>query len=314
MLKTGFLLTSLFITLQLVAQPINEVGKIALSVVMPDSIDGFNAAHLSMIETRIIQVVTTSGLAASGGDKNFVIYPKLAIYESETVEGGMQNIFIVTLELSLFIKQVKNNLLYSTMSVMLKGSGTSNAVSITNALSKITATSSEFKNFIETGKEKILSYYELKCDDIILQAESLMSRQQFDEAIALSMTIPTEVSVCYSKAQKLAMQAYKAYQSRICAEVIHKAKTTLAKGDQRVALDILTDIDPSASCFQEAQAIANSTASLISAEEEKKWAYKVKQYNDAISLEKQRISSIKEIALAYWNRQPHAVNYYLLVR
>jgi hypothetical protein len=64
----------------------------------------------------------------------------------------MQNITVVTAELSLFIKQVDNNLLFSTISKSLKGSGSSKELAITNAISKITTNDPDFKTFIETGK------------------------------------------------------------------------------------------------------------------------------------------------------------------
>lgn len=118
------------------AQSSSDVGKISLSVIMPENVDGLDGSQLSKLETKISQIVTVSGIAASGYNNNFVIYPKFAIYESSIVEGGMQNITVVTVELSLFIKQVDNNILFSTISKPLKGSGSSKELAITNAISK----------------------------------------------------------------------------------------------------------------------------------------------------------------------------------
>jgi hypothetical protein len=75
-----------------------------------------------------------------------VIYPKFAIYETNVVEGGMQNITVVSVELSLFIKQVDNNMLFSTISKQLKGSGSSKELAITNAISKIPTNDPDFTN------------------------------------------------------------------------------------------------------------------------------------------------------------------------
>jgi hypothetical protein len=85
---------------------------------MPENVD-----ELSKLESKIIQITTKAGLSASGYDQIFVIYPKFAIYETNVVEGGMQNITVVTADLSLFIKQVSNNLLFSSVSKSLRGSG-----------------------------------------------------------------------------------------------------------------------------------------------------------------------------------------------
>ena len=88
------------------AQPSSEVGKIALSVILPENVDGLDISQLSKMESKITQIVTSTGLASSGYNNNFVIYPIFAIYETNVIEGGMQNITVVTCDLSIFIKQV----------------------------------------------------------------------------------------------------------------------------------------------------------------------------------------------------------------
>ena len=52
----------------------------------------------------------------------------------------------------------------------------------------------------------------------------------------------------------------------------------------------------------------------IEYEEKKQWDFQMKQYNDAVSLEKQRINAIKEIAVAYYKSQPKTVNYLYIIR
>ena len=304
----------MIITYTSIAQSTNDIGKIALSVVMPENVDGLDASQLSKLETKISQIVTTSGLGASGYNNNFVIYPKFAIYESNVVEGGMQNITVVNAELSLFIKQVDNNILFSTISKPLKGSGSSKQLAITNAISKIATSDPDFKNFIETGKSKIVQYYESKCADIIKKSDSYVKMQQYDQALGLLMTVPEEVSSCYNQIQDKAIEAYKAYQKQKCSELIQKAKTSLAGHDYMKTLNILSEIDPSAPCFEESQTIAKSAETKVAAEEKKQWDFQMKQYSDAISLEKQRIEAIKAIAVSYYKSKPTTVNYNYIIK
>ncbi|MGB4205496.1 MAG: hypothetical protein WBJ84_07745 [Bacteroidales bacterium] len=309
-----FIVIAMILASTSVAQSISDLGKITLSVVMPENVDGLDISQLSKLETKISQIVTVSGLAASGYNNNFVIYPKFAIYENNIVEGGMQKITVFTAELSLFIKQVENNLLFSTISKQLKGSGSNKEQAITNAISKIPINDTEFKIFIETGKSEIIRYYETKCEDIIKKSDSYVKMQQYDQALGLLMTVPEEVSSCYNQIQGKAIEAYKAYQTQKCAELIQKAKTTLAGNDYAGALNILSDIDPSASCFNEAQALAKTAETKVDAEEKKQWDFQMKQYSDAVSLEKQRINAIKEIAVSYYKSQPTTVNYNYIIR
>jgi hypothetical protein len=313
MKKLFIFFTFLSATFATFAQTSSDVGKIALSVIMPENVDGLDASQLSKLETKITQIVSSSGLAASGYNNNFVIYPKFAIYETNVVEGGMQNITVTTCELSLFIKQVDNNILFSSISRQVKGSGNNKQTSITNTISKIPTNDTQFKTFIETGKGKIIQYYESKCQDIITKSENLVKMQNYEEALGLLQTVPEEVS-CYNKVQEKSIEAYKAYQNQKCAKQIQEAKTTLAANNYNATLEILSQIDPSATCFNESQTLMKNAESKIDTEDKREWDLKMKVYNDAVALEKQRINAIKEVAVAYYKGKPTAVNYTTIIK
>jgi uncharacterized protein YbaA (DUF1428 family) len=309
-----FIIIAMVLTFTSFAQSTDDIGKIALSVIMPENVDGLNVSQLSKLETKIAQIITASGLAATGYNNNFVIYPKFAINESNIVEGGMQNITVVTADLSLFIKQVNNDMLFSSISKSLKGSGSSKELAITNAILQIQTKDPEFKTFIEAGKTKIIQYYEANCTDIIKKSDSYVKMQQYEQAFGLLMTVPDEVTSCYSQIQSKAIEIYKAYQTQKCAEQIQKAKASIATTDYNTALNILEEVDPSASCFNESQTLEKSIETKIAAEEKKQWDFKMKQNNDAVSLEEQRIAAIKEIAVSYYKSQPTTVNYNYIVK
>ena len=137
-MKKIFLIITFCCLFQIVkAQSPSVIGKIALSVIMPENVDGLDASQLSKLETKITQIVTNNGIGANSYNSNFVIYPKFAIYETNVVEGGMQNILIVKCEVSIFIQQFENKILFSSISKNISGSGSSKEIAITNAISKI---------------------------------------------------------------------------------------------------------------------------------------------------------------------------------
>jgi len=313
MKKNLIIIIAVFAFFNVMAQSSSEVGKIALSVIMPENVDGLDISQLSKMETKITQIVSNTGLAASGYNNNFVIYPKFAIYETNVVEGGMENITVVTCELSLFIKQVDNNILFSTISKPLKGSGKNKIIAITNAISKIPTNDNDFKLFIETGKSKIIAYYETKCSDIITKSESLVKLQEYEQALGLLMTVPEEVS-CYNKVQVKSIEAYKAYQNQKCIIQLQEAKTQLAANNYNDALNILSQIDPSTPCFKESQVLVGNAAAKVAAEEKKQWEFQMKVYSDNVALEKLRINAVKDIAVAYYKSKPTNVSYTYLIR
>jgi hypothetical protein len=308
-----FIIFVLFFSLLSRAQSSDEIGKISLSVVIPEYIENLNDSQISKLDTKISQIVTASGLSDSGYSNNFIIYPKFAVNETNVVEGGMQNITIVNAELSLFIKQVDTNILFSTISKTIKGSGSSKELAIANAISKIVTNDTDYKIFIEKSKSKIIQYYETKCSDIIKTSDALVKKQQFEEALGLLMSVPDAVS-CHNQVQVKAIEAYKGFQKKNCTKQMQLARNTLATNDYSGTLNVLSEIDPASPCFKESQALAKSAETKVNAEEKKQWDFEMKQYNDTISLEKQRVNAIKDIAVSYYKSQTSDINYTLIVK
>jgi hypothetical protein len=297
------------------AQNSDDLSKISLSIVMPDNVEGLNDGNLSKLETKITQIVASKGIAASGYNNNFVIYPKFAIYDTNVVETGMQNITVINCELSLFIKQVDNNTLYSSITKSIKGSGKDKQTALTNAVSKINTNEDDYQIFIEKGKQKIIKYYELKCNDLIIQADGMAKRQNFEQAIALLLSIPSEVS-CFSKIQSKSIEIYNNFQSYRCQGLLKQAKTDSAQNDFTSALNSLSQIDPSSKCGIEAKALIGRIEGKIDVENRQKWEAAMLVYKDSVQLEKQRINAVRDIAVEYARNQPkpQADNYLILIR
>jgi hypothetical protein len=303
-----------FIHVGAFSQASTDIGKIAIGVVMPDQIEGLDATLINRLENKVTQIVSQSGVGASGYNNTFVIYPKISINENNVVEGGMQNINVMAIELSLFIKQVDNNLVFSSVTKQLKGVGANKIQALGNAITKISSSDPEFVKFIELGKNNIIKYYQTNCDKILQKADTYSKQKKFDEGLGLLMTVPEEVSDCYVKIQGRAIELYKLYQNQICNELIINAKAKIASNNNSAALDILSKIDPSASCIKEAQLLIAKVESKVSSEEKKQWDFKMKQYNDATNLEKMRINAVKEIAVSHYKNQPKTVNYLYIVQ
>ena len=293
------------------AQSTLEIGKISLSVIMPENLDGLNELQLSKLESKIIQIVTNSGVAASGYNNSFVIYPKFEVYEENIVEGGMHNLIIVKSELSLFIKQVENNILFSSISKIRSGSGSTKLNAITNAISNIDINDNVFKTFVETGKGKIIKYYESKCIDIITKSETLVQILDFEQAIAQLMSVPEDVS-CYIQVQEKSIEVYKAYLNQKCKSLVHSANISVTNNDYSKALETLNLIDPSSDCFKEGQIIMNKIESKIDEKQKRQFALQMKVYDDQVALEKQRTNAVKDIAVAYYKNKPSLLYTYII--
>ncbi len=288
-----------------------DVGKIALNVVVPQSYEGLTPAQLSKLQSKITRVATANGMSGSGMG-TFVLYPKVELYDEVVVE-GMKNITVVEGEVTLFVKQLDNNVIFSTYSRTLKGSGFSKSKAVTDLIKKIPTRDPKVAAFLKEAKEKIIAYYEAKCDDIIAKADNQVKMQQYKSALGTLMQVPEEVS-CYSRISDKAVEVYQAYSEQHCKEQMQAAKASAANNDYRSCLYALSQIDPSSSCSKDAESLMKQMAAKVDAEEKKEWDFMMKRYNDSVSLEKQRINAVKEVASAYYKSQPKTVNYTTVIK
>lgn len=287
--------------------PAPTLSKLALAVVMPEGEEVLDGGQKSRLESRLTQLVTRSGLSASGYGPSFALYPVVSIAESGVVEGGMQNITVTTLEIALFIKQADNNLVFATINKRIKGSGGTLAQSINNAISQMQPGAPEYDAFIATGKKKILDYYQSQCGKIIQKAEASARMNNFEQSLATLLSVPEETGACYATAQQKAVQLYQAYSDQHCAEVVLNAKTKLALNKYEEGLTLLASVDPTAKCYSEAKALVTKTESEVD-------AGRRRAFNAALSLEKQRINAVRDIAKAYYESRPTTIKYTVLIR
>ena len=313
MKKPLFIVTFLFLSLISMAQNIDDIGKIALSVVMPTNTDKLKPSEFAKLESKIQQLTAKHGISGSDYNTNFVIAPKFEIYEDEVLNAGLSVKTLVKGELSLYVSQASNSLIFNTVSLIIKGVGENRDKAILNAISNIDVNNKDLNTFFVEAKEKIIQYYMSNCEQISNKADALIKKHDYQGAIGLLMTVPEEVS-CYDNIQQKTIEAYKAYQNQKCSMQIQEAKTTLAKNYYRDALDILSQIDPSANCYKEAETLIKKAEDKVDAQARNQFAIRMKIYNDNIALENQRIQAAKEIAIEYYRNQPKpATNNYLLL-
>jgi hypothetical protein len=295
------------------AQNNNDINKISLSIIMPENLEGLDNSNLSKLESKISNLINNNGLSGVGYRNNFVIYPKFAIYESKTDETGMKNLISIDCELSLFIKQIDNNLIYSSISISLSGYGNTRQLAISNAIQNINTGNEKILNFIDKGKKRIVEYYESRCNDFIIQADGLSKRQSYEEAITLLLSIPSEVS-CFSKVQSKTIEIYKSYQSYRCVTLLQNARAQASQNDYSGSLNYLSQIDPSSKCGAESKDLMTKIEGKIDEDNRQRWQAAMMIYKDVVQLEKQRINAVRDIAVEYARNQPKPpVNNYLLI-
>lgn len=286
----------------------NDLNSISLSVILPDNTEYLSRKSISKIESKIQHIVTKNGISGSGYTNEFLIYPKLEIFDESVIE-GMRNLVVIEVEFNLFIQQYSTKKIFSSYSKSIQGSGYNKEKAIANAISKIPTTNNKIKEFILEGKEKILTYYNDNCNQILDDSNFLMKTQKFDHAIALLSSVPREAKSCYASVQDKSIEAYNAYQKQTCETNILKAKTEISKNNFSSALRFLSYVDVSSPCLKKAELLINEVSTKVDQEEKRDWDLMLKKYNDRQNMEKYRLDTMKEIAKAYYKSKPTTITY-----
>ena len=127
--------------------------------------------ELKKIKSKITSITSRNGVSGSGMG-NFVIYPVLNIYDEDLIETGLEPQTIVRAEFSLFIQQMSNGQIYGEETIEIEGFGRNRSKAITKAIQSINTRDKAWKSMINDSKQKIIDYYNLRCNDIQAEAEA----------------------------------------------------------------------------------------------------------------------------------------------
>ena len=203
----------------------------------------------------------TKASLSNAEQTRFVCGLNLLIEEEEMTANGSMHIVVGTVQIITADIVSKNRFDVYTID-NIKGAGKTRmlaekmiAKSLKNRLN-----SNDFKEFIEASKNKIIDYYSQNCEIILNESRSMADMKNFDEAIAHALSIPDVVEECYGKGQKLAVEINTAKFEFECATKIANAKNAIASNDYETAASNLQGIDPTVSCYADAELLQREIA------------------------------------------------------
>ncbi len=286
----------------------DEFGKLNIATVMPSELEGFTAGHLKKIETKILSLLNQSGISSRGVDNGVILYPVISIFNEQTINPGLQTMTVIDGELSLFIKQADDKLVFSTITKRVKGSGRTRDQAINNLISLLPTKSDEYGDFIIKAKTKIIDYYNKRCDMLIAKADQLSKANKHDQAISMLFSIPAETD-CYRKAWEKSLEIYRNYQNYTCAQLVSQAKAKLSANQYEEGFALLSKVDPSSNCAKEVEALYKQHGNEVDANVKRYWDFWEKIYLNKIEAEKYRWKAMSELAVLYVTNNARSYDY-----
>jgi hypothetical protein len=286
----------------------DDAARITLAAFVPQQIDNMPVAARSLLANKLSQVVTQNGLGGKASNERFILTANINVLTKDFTPTSPP-MEALTLDITFYIGDGIEGTKFSSVSTTVKGVGDNETKAYLSALKNLKTNDPAYQTFIETGKTRIMEYYNSKCDFIIKDALTLASQNKCEEAIYRLTSIPDICKVCYDKCMEAVPKIYKQQIDRECKLKLTEASTIWAANQNLEAANeaalILSTIEPDATCFGEVKVLSNKIASRVKELDAREWKYVLKEQ----AQESERIKAIRDIGVAYGNGQPKSITY-----
>ncbi len=301
---TGFFLVVLLAGTMLYSQSnlgrTDDLGRLAIAALVPEEA-GIPAGARRMLQNKMIQIATQNGLGAMEERAQFAMVPVVSVITQDVTPTAPPQMSI-TIELSLYIVDAVSQNIFSQTSMQLRGVGRTEDAAYSQALRNLNPRQGQFRGFVETGKTRIVEYYNAQCDVIISASQALASQQQYEEALFLLMSVPDVSRECFHLCMNLTADIYTQYANQKCQEYLAGARAAWAAKELDKVAENLSIITPDMDCYEQAQELVATVTHAVEAEGAGSWDFKMKKYDDEVSMQRLKVEAGRDVARswAYW--------------
>lgn len=269
----------------------DDIGRIVLSPVVISNANIPKFAE-NVLNNKLTQIAAKNGVAGNVVEKRFVITANV-IELTKDITPTAPPMIALTVAPTIYIGDAVTGTLYSSCQLdAVKGVGNNETKAYLAAIKNININNPEIVRCINEGKEKIIEFYNSQIDFLLAEAESMVQSQQYDEAMAKLAAVPDVCKDAYTKAVGKIGEIYQQKIDKQGLELYNEAYATwnTAKNQESAekVVEILAQINPFSSAAPKGRALVKSVEghyAAIAARrreiEERNWAFKMQQYNDA---------------------------------
>ena len=247
----------LFITVTVTAQntrgKANDAGRIVLNTFIED-LEGVPAGALKMLKTKITQMASKNGMGGSESFPRFVMSADIDILTQDITPTAPPKTAL-TLGVTLYIGDGIEGTVFATEYIELKGIGNNETKAYIQSFRALSPRNKKFNEFIETGKKKIIEYYNSRCDFILKEANTLADQKDFDKSITKLIEVPEVCKDCYDKAMDLSSTIFKRKMENECQENMSKSNSLIAQDKWEEAANPIAGYTPDMACYPDVKSL-----------------------------------------------------------
>ena len=294
----------------------DDQDRIAIDVLVPPQVEDIPDQAQALLENKLMEVAVKNGLGGSGPSPRFVLTAKMVAL-SKDITPTVPPMEAYTFQIYLYIVDCVDQIVVSTTSMTSKGAGTNKNKAYLTGLKTINMNNAELERFMKTGKQKIIEYYNSRCDFVIAKAKALQSQNQFQAAIATLSGIPEVCKDCYMKSLQAIGPIYQDYIDHDCQVFTNMAASIWAANPTSAgaadAGKVLCLIDPDSKCYPETKSLISKMEQKVQKDEIRDWKFMERVWGDNVALEKLRIKAYRDIGVSFGNNQQPTYNNILWV-
>lgn len=289
------------------AQQNSDAFDIALSIWIPESIDGLTAAARQNLHNKLAQIATKNGIYAAPVGSPCILTANVIVLDKHITPDIPAKHFY-ELEVTLYIGNGVEGKSFASYSTTVKGAGNNETKAFMNALKNIKTENPAYQTFMEQGKVRMTEYFNNHCDAIIGEAQTLVATQQFQKALAVLTSIPNVCVDCWNKALDIAQELFYRKINVECRRLLLAANNVWNAGQDYDAAEkasyILSGINPESQCFGEAQALSQTMGERMREINRQEWDFLNKMVDNRAALQKELINAYRDVAVAWGENQP----------
>ena len=276
----------------------SDRGRISLAAYVPEQIDNVPEAARNMLENKLHQIISQGGFGGDAGNQRFIITANIVTL-SKDLPSTAPPMTALTLDVNLYIGDGFEGTKFASTAVTVKGVGENETKAYINAFKNINIDDAKLQAFVNSGKSKIINYYNTKCDVILKKAQAMVSMGNPEEAIYTLTSVPEVCKTCYDRSMAAVGPIYKKQIEKDCQTKLAQARNLWAANQDlsgaNAASELLSQIDPQSACYTNVKAFVAQIAKRVKEIDNREWSFKLKeQKNDA-----DIIKAARDVAVAY---------------
>lgn len=291
---------------------LTDVGRIALIPVFNHPIESMPNSAISLVTNKLNQIVVNNGISGKSLGGKFIITANINVLTKD-ITPTAPPMHAYTLDVTFYIGDGVEGNLFSQTSLTVKGVGETEAKAYISALKNVNVKDPRFAEFTEKGKQKIVQYYESKCDFLITEAKNLENQNKFNLALQKLSEIPEVCTICFDKVATLIPPLYQKKINYECQLLLSESQNVWASTQDldgaEKASRYLTDIDPNSTCYGQAKQLTETIAKRIKELDSRDWEFKLREQEIDADLSKTAILASRDIAIAEAQNQPSVIVY-----